>query len=108
MCVKNGTNATYWEPLLDASGNNDTCKEWSCDAPPDIDGATMSGTSLDTWTHGTTINYDCDQAKIDTDFAKSTFTLECVYDPTSDSYEWNSTEGYTKIPQCILSEYFNL
>ena len=87
---------------------------WSCDAPPIILGGTMDPASmdLDTWPRGTIITYDCGLAVIDTDSTKSEFTIECNYNPTSELYEWNSNEwnsthGYSKIPKCLQSEYWN-
>ena len=59
---------------------------------------------LDTWPMGTTINYDCGQAVIDTNTDMSTFEIGCVFNDVSNLYEWNSTEGYSKIPKCVLGE----
>ena len=98
MDPENGTDP-YWEPL------NDECKDWSCESPPIINGGMMDPADLVTWPRGTTINYDCGPARIDTDHSQSTFSLMCIYDASSNSYEWNSFEGYNKIPKCLLSEY---
>lgn len=65
----------------------------------------MDPMDLDTWPIGTTINYDCGQAVIDTDPDKSIFILECVFNDVSNLYEWNSSEGYSKVPKCVLGEY---
>ena len=99
-CKKNGTSG-YWDlsPII-----GDECKAWSCESPPDIDGATTDDTA-DTWPLDTTINYDCGNKKIDVDHSRSTFEVMCVYNSGSNSYEWNSTEGYDEIPKCLMSEY---
>ena len=66
----------------------------------------MDPMDLDTWPIGTTISYDCGQAIIDTDTEKSTFTIECVFNDVSELYEWNTTEGYSKVPKCLMGEYW--
>ena len=38
---------------------------------------------LDTWPMGTTINYDCGQAVIDTNTDMSTFEIGCVFNDVS-------------------------
>ena len=65
----------------------------------------MDPSDLSIWPTGTNISYDCGVAIIDTNSDMSTFTINCFFNTVTNLYEWRSTEGYSKVPKCVMGEY---